>query len=209
MKKSLQTLINEKDYNAIFSQFVTSEDINALYKAFSEDAVHNAIVRILRSIHEVVDMQMNSRKAKRIIIEYIQETLEELDDYEMKSIPKLTDMESLSHISDNEFAYDDSEIFGDFMDNLYANQLYTAIHNTYLMKCKNSEELYIAERNVDIFDKYLKDGYTFNEIAKIHNISTTRVGQLMRRMLRVAKYLAEYDGQHTIKFFVGRDILIL
>lgn len=207
MKKSLQTLINEKDYNTIFSQFVTSEDIDALYKAFSEDAVHNAIVRILRSIHEVVDLQMNSRKARRIIIECIQETLEELDDYEMrKSIPKLTDMESLSHISDNEFMYDDNDLFGDFIDNLYANQLYTAIHNTFLMRCKNSEELYIAERNVDIFDKYLKDGYTFVEIAKIHNISPVRVRQLVYRMLRIAKYLAEYNGQHTIKFFIGNDI---
>lgn len=207
MKKSLQTLINEKDYNAIFSQFVTSEDIDALYKAFSEDAVHNAIVRILRSIHEVVDLQMNSRKARRIIIECIQETLEELDDYEMrKSIPKLTDMESLSHISDNEFMYDDNDLFGDFIDNLYANQLYTAIHNTFLMRCKNSEELYIAERNVDIFDKYLKDGYTFVEIAKIHNISPVRVRQLVYRMLRIAKYLAEYNGQHTIKFFIGNDM---
>lgn len=207
MKKSLQTLINEKDYNAIFSQFVTSEDIDALYKAFSEDAVHNAIVRILRSIHEVVDLQMNSRKARRIIIECIQETLEELDDYEMrKSIPKLTDMESLSHISDNEFMYDDNDLFGDFIDNLYANQLYTAIHNTFLMRCKNSEELYIAERNVDIFDKYLKDGYTFVEIAKIHNISPVRVRQLVYRMLRIAKYLAEYNGQHTIKFFIGNGM---
>lgn len=207
MKKSLQTLINEKDYNAIFSQFVTSEDIDALYKAFSEDAVHNAIVRILRSIHEVVDLQMNSRKARRIIIECIQETLEELDDYEMrKSIPKLTDMESLSHISDNEFMYDDNDLFGDFIDNLYANQLYTAIHNTFLMRCKNSEELYIAERNIDIFDKYLKDGYTFVEIAKIHNISPVRVRQLVYRMLRIAKYLAEYNGQHTIKFFIGNGM---
>lgn len=207
MKKSLQTLINEKDYNTIFSQFVTSEDIDALYKAFSEDAVHNAIVRILRSIHEVVDLQMNSRKARRIIIECIQETLEELDDYEMrKSIPKLTDMESLSHISDNEFMYDDNDLFGDFIDNLYANQLYTAIHNTFLMRCKNSEELYIAERNVDIFDKYLKDGYTFVEIAKIHNISPVRVRQLVYRMLRIAKYLAEYNGQHTIKFFIGNGM---
>ena len=59
----------------------------------------------------------------------------------------------------------------------------------------NSDIVYIKRQNRDleIFYKYFDDNLTFTEIAKIYNLSSERVRQIVNKKIRYVKYLKSHD----------------
>lgn len=179
MGKTLQQLINEKDYNEIFSRVLSSKDIDELYSVFTEDAVHNAIIKILSTIHRVVDAELPARYAGQSIIKSVQKALEELDDYELTQY--YLNKDSLQHISDNVFRCDDIFV-DDICDKIYAQQICRKAIKSY-------ENLYPKKfsRNVNLFIESILNGRQQTEVASEYGVANHWVRVVNARMIRFAK----------------------